>query len=172
MKRLTLAGSLTCLLALSTIAEEPKVMFSVVQKTDIAKQISYETATAEQLKELQDQAKLDGTFFTKALSVAEKKWKEDKDLKSYPFPKGSMAPLKITVAGTFDSLEKAGEKLAELKKKSEGDTDKDKDKAKKPKTPTKKDKNKVEKKTPEEILKLAIQMVEAELGELKAKPQQ
>lgn len=184
MKKLSvmLLGVFPMLLAAVAVnaeeAKDAKVTYSVVEKVDIAKKTTFDSITSDQLKDAMDEVKLDDMNFNKAMSAAEKKWKEDKELKNYPFPKNNMAAPKITVVGTFDTLDKAREKESSLSKK---DGDKDSGKSSKVTSKRKKNTNNKHKKEadnkkenklePDELLDKAVSMVESELKDLRtAKP--
>lgn len=169
MKTMGIFISLAIFLPAIIVAEDQKLAYMAVQKSDCGRRVTYEALTSEQLKDAQDSVKIDAANFGKAVSAVEKKWRADKDLKSYPFQKGAMAAPKITVAGTFDSLDKANDKVTALEREMKEQETKEKEKAKK-KDKKKSDKDKGDKHLePEELLEKSISMVETELQELKAK---
>lgn len=143
---------------------------ALIQKTGIAKDISYELVTPEAMKEMQAASMETAKRFSKAVIEAETEWKKDPVLKNYAFPKTAMAAPKVSQAGMFSSQEKANAGLEEMKKKlikpepaKKDDKDKKKPAVKKP-APKKSEKPDPSKLTPEQLLKKAVAIVEARMA--------
>jgi uncharacterized protein (DUF1501 family) len=156
--------------------------YTLVQKSDYAKTISYEVMTETAFQELAAKYTRQSLVFNKALSMSEKKWREEDSYKSSPFPKNNLAAPRALSLGTFDDEAKANSRKEPLQKKiddaiaAKKDAEakeakreaekKKKDAAKK--QPAKKTDKKDVKLTPEQVLDRAAKLVEANIDELMA----
>lgn len=151
-----------------------KKTYVLIETVEINKRLTYEVLETAEFKTRCETLKKDAALFPKALALAEKEWKTDNTVKGNPFPKAMLAPVKTTAKGTFDSREKADQKLEaindDIAKQEKAREEREKKKKAKDKTTGKTHKS--DKMTPEDLLRIAADIISAKLTELQAAEQE
>ena len=112
--------------------------FVLYKLTDHAKRSSYEVASVSEFRKLKAEIDQEGRLFGRAVSLAEREWKANKDNKG-SFPRSAASPRDVREVGTYNDmaaaqakqglLQERDAKADENKKKSAAGKQKDKDKA-------------------------------------------
>jgi len=147
----------------------------LVKMSDRVKETSYKLMSPVEFKALQNEIKNESRFHAKAMTLAKKAWKADKEVGRKPFPKASISVRKAVSAGTYSDMEKASKKLDHYEDraydKAEEEAEKEKKKAKnKSEEQLEREKEKAEAK--EKLCEKAHELFETKLKELMNPPEQ
>jgi hypothetical protein len=107
--------------------EEKGEVLTLVEIQDSAKEISYKLLNPAEVKQLQNELKIEAKFKPKILATAEKEWKSDADRAKKPFPKSAIADRKVTSKGTFTDREKGEKKVTDLEDRESTRKDREKE---------------------------------------------
>jgi hypothetical protein len=110
MKSLMTGLTAVLLCATITTGASGNEMQYLVEIEDRAGEATYELVTPAELKTIENQIKEESKVYRKALSAAQKEWKENAELRG-TFPSSAVSMRKVTRKGTFTDPEKAAKKL-------------------------------------------------------------
>jgi hypothetical protein len=173
MKRVLIpAMALICVSASCLAAEEPKEQkgqkeekpseqLVLIKMINRAKETEFKLLTAQEYKALDNELKLEAKIGPKAVALAEKDWKQDKELAKKMFPKSCIGDRKVTALGTFTDREKGEKRLQALQDQEDEKKDKLEKGGKKGE-----DKRSESMSAREELCSRAREMYEQKLGDL------
>lgn len=144
----------------------PPERYYVVRHTDIDKTERVEIMSAEDVKTLTDEIRVEAPLLQKAVDSVRAQWSRDAALKRTPFPKSLFAPRKMDPPGiAYDDLKKAERKMDGITKSMADAQSKRTAKAKP--SSTEKSKSKDGELDKSEATAKAMDMVRAELEKMK-----
>jgi hypothetical protein len=114
------AACAACAWAEDKTGATPKELMYLVKLEDHAGVASHQVMTTNEWASLQQTIAREAKAFDRAVANAQKKWKAGEDTKKKSFPAGAIKQQKATKVDTFDSPDKANDRLARIQK-SEGD---------------------------------------------------
>ena len=104
-------------------SKEKSEPVSLVKIVNRAKETEFKLMGAEEYKALDNELRMELKLRSKAIQLAAKEWKQDKELAKKQFPESCIGPMKIMVLGTYTDQDKADKKLSELEDRVDGKKD-------------------------------------------------
>jgi hypothetical protein len=105
----------------------PKEKVSLVKVSEFDKTASYQIMTPEELKTLDDDIRLEGRLFGKALTAADKDWRKSETNKGKMYPAGKISQRRLAVVSEFSDRQQAENRKTAIEEQEAEREERDRD---------------------------------------------